>query len=68
MIEILLISLIGGLFFCGTIALRVLSRREVNKMMSALIEDFKFENEVIKMIPVEEPFYAVPVSTEKERI
>ena len=68
MIEILLISLIVGLFLCGTFALRVLNKWEVNKVINALLEDFKFETEVVKMVSVETPFYAVQLSTKKERI
>ncbi|GEL76370.1 hypothetical protein [Tenuibacillus multivorans] len=65
MIEVLLFSLFAGLFICGGVAIRVLTKQETTKMLSTFIEDREPEPKSITVRPVPEKVLALQDSTER---
>ncbi|MFD1038780.1 hypothetical protein ACFQ3N_10310 [Virgibacillus byunsanensis] len=65
MTELLLYSLIFGLFLGGLVAFRLLTQHHINHVLKTLDVDMNSEKEVVKVRPVPKPSFVVQESAER---
>ncbi len=55
MFEVLLFSLITGLFIAEVVVLRMLMKRQVNETLKTLVKDWDSERKSVNILPVPKP-------------